>query len=144
MTANDGKNFWEIHLEIDNLIQKLVEMRAEEKELLRKIPLKEQKTILFRFDDTSRSVSWFGSSIHLNVKPYRLVKTLSQSPTYRANFDTIEKKVWKRGENDFVPLETMKTLIRRTNEVLRSHKFPYKIFPFKSRKTGEILGFILK
>ncbi|MDR3110229.1 MAG: hypothetical protein LBU65_11175 [Planctomycetaceae bacterium] len=143
MNSENDLTLPEVRQKIDDTLQTLTTLRGIENVLVQKyLPSDEQVKSILQFDDTKQMVSWVGDAIRLNKMPYLLVKTLWQSPKHRANFNTLEKYVWKRAEDKCVPIATIRSLVNRTNEVLRKNNCPYRIRPVKKKR--EISGFSLK
>ena len=158
--------FLELRRQIDDLVEKLAELRKQENEILRQmLSDTEQPEIPLNFDDKSQTVHWFDKSLKLGKKSYLFVKTLWLAPKHRKRTESLEQSVWKsrsrkqsrqvtvRTQNGirkvrvvsrFLQRNTLKLFLFRLQNRLQLALFPYKIVPVKDRKTGEIIGFQLK
>ncbi|MDR3108255.1 MAG: hypothetical protein LBU65_01025 [Planctomycetaceae bacterium] len=149
MNPDNNLTLPEIHRQLNEAIQRVAVLRTIENRLMGDcLPVNEQlpiDEIVLQFDDTARTVSWLNNSVPLTPKSYLLLKTLWQSPKHRADYETVERNVWeKRSKKECIPAATIKILVYRTNKFLKQNRFPYKIRPAKSKKSKEILGFLLK
>jgi DNA-binding response OmpR family regulator len=137
MPSDTPLTLHEIRRKIDNTLQTLVELRGIENGLMQKyLPAAEHIELFLQFDDTAQTVSWFGKVIFLNAKPYLLLKTIWNAPEHCAYLETLEKEVWNCSDNEDVSIETIKSLVKRTNTILETHNAPLKIQPLKCTRTG--------
>ncbi|MDR2114770.1 MAG: hypothetical protein LBP87_00155 [Planctomycetaceae bacterium] len=144
MNPNTPLTLPEVRQQLNDAIQRIVELRSVENQLLdNRLTPAEQLELDLRFDDTNQMIFWLGDSLKLNKKPYLLVKTLWQSSKHRAKLEILEKYVWKRSEFNFVPITTIRSLVNRTNKILQKKNFPYRIRTMK-KNHREISGFFLK
>ena len=158
--------YWELRRQIDELVAKLAELRAQENELLRQMFAEtEPLEISLQFDDDTQTVRWFAKSLKLGGKSYLFLKTLWHAPRHQKKIESLEQNVWKskkrkqsrletiktkngtrrvRVSSRFLSQNTLKLFLFRLQNRLRSVHFPYKIVPLKDKKSAETVGYKLK
>ena len=166
MPPEPSSAYSELRRQIDELIEKLKELRIKENEILHQMFFgTEQPEVLLQFDDKNLTVHWFDKSLKFGKKSYLFVKTLWEAPKHRKKTESLERSVWKsesrkqtrlvsvrtkngirkvRVVSRFLSRNTLKLFLFRLQNRLQSANFPYKIVPVKNRKAGEIVGFRLK
>ena len=158
--------YLELRRQIDELVEKLAELRKLENELIRQILSdSEQPEIPLQFDDKTKIVRWLDRSLKLGGKSYRFLKTLWSAPRHQKKIESLEQSVWKsRGQKKsrqitvktakgirkvhvssrFLSQNTLKLFLFRLQNRLRTAQFPYRITPRKNRISAEIVGYGLK
>jgi len=158
--------YLELRRQIDELVEKLTELRALENEVVRQMfSDSEQPEIPLQFDDSTKTVRWLDKSLKLGGKSYLFIKTLWNAPRHRKKIESLEQSVWKsKGRKKsrqitvktakgvrkvnissrFLSQNTLKLFLFRLQNRLRSAQFPYKITPLKNRISAEIVGYGLK
>lgn len=166
MTTELPIPYLELRRQIDELVEKLAVLREKENEVLRKMfSGSEYPEVVLQFDDRDKTIMWFDKSLKLGTKSYLFIKTLWYAPRHRKKIESLEQVVWQskfqkqkrlvavktktevhkvRVASRFLSQNTLKLFLFRLQNRIRSALFPYKIVPMKDKKSGEIVGYVLK
>jgi DNA-binding response OmpR family regulator len=125
----------EILNEIDTLLQRISELQIEERTIIQSSVSEEGFSVVpLNFNDKTRTIGWYGHSVRLTKKPYRLLKTLWTAKRHRATILKIESRVWKgEMQKGFIERHAICTLISRTQKKLEEAACPYKIKTLKTK-----------
>jgi DNA-binding response OmpR family regulator len=112
-------------------LQQIVILRSKENvTVLQPSPESDDAEIPLQFNDANRTILWYGGKIRLSEKRYLFVKTLWTQPNHEAEIETIAETVWQT--DDFVPQNTIRVTVSRTNNFFETKQFPYRIYAVKT------------
>ena len=146
-TGKNNAELSDIRAEIDALIERIVELRVQEKSLIAPHFPEYAETTL-RLDEARRTISWLGGSCKLSPKEFLFVKTLWNGKDHFAEWSVIEETVWaerfhKKVSAPFVPKNTVKVFLLRLQTKLAQSHFPYIIVSVSGSRSQGTRGWQL-